>query len=189
MSSLHKVTSERYKSKFSYHKSLRINARKCFPSAFCYGVVSDGYVNLFVHSWSHDRQKLCSPDNVGFLYYEVISSPFIIFNFYLDVLARIILKHCDKFVLWALISGLDLNECRNSTAFSPVNCFSLRKDKIKQIIFLHAVKLSKRLAVQSCQVVNSAYVINVFNKYKFGVEFYSPYLSIERPKNKREKDK
>ena len=152
-------------------------------------MVSDRYVNLFVHSWSHDRQKLCSPDNVGVLYYQVISSPFIIFNFYLDVLARIILKHCDKFVLWALISGLDPNECRNSTAFSPKNCFSLRKDQIKQIIFLHAVKLSKRLAVQSCQVVNSAYVKNIFNKYKFGVDFYSPHLSIERPKNKREKDK
>ena len=145
--------------------------------------MSDGYVNLFVHSSSQNRQRLYSPDNVGTLYYEIISSPFILFKFYFDVLARIIFDHSDKFILPALISGLDSNECRKTTACSPMNCFSLKKNKIKQTIFQHAVKLSKRLASQFCQVVNPNYIINVFDGYKFGADFYNPYLSIERPKN------
>ena len=81
---------------------------------------------------------------VGTLFYDVISSPILLWKFYLDVLARIVLNHCDKFILLVLLSGFDTNGCRNSTVCNSENCFSFKKVKIREIVFLHAVTLSKK---------------------------------------------
>ena len=102
-----------------------------------------------------------------------------LWKFYLDVLVRIVLNQCDKFILPALLSGLDTDECRNSTVCNSKNCFGFKKVKIREIVFLNAVKLSKRLAIYSCLNVNPDFIIKVFDTYKRGVDFNNSYLSID----------
>ena len=50
----------------------------CMPPPLLDGVLIRGAVNLHVHSRSQDRQKLYNPNNLGTLFYEVISSPFLL---------------------------------------------------------------------------------------------------------------
>ena len=46
---------------------------KHFPSQLSYGIVSGGCVNLFVHSFVIDRQKMFDESaNFGTLFYEVV---------------------------------------------------------------------------------------------------------------------
>ena len=72
---------------------------------------------------------------------EIRSSSFLLWKFYLDTFGKIILNQCDKLLLPALIANTDENECRNPTVCSLSNCFKLKKDKIKEKMFLNAVKL------------------------------------------------
>ena len=107
-------------------------------------------INLSVHSSSKGRKKSHCPDD----FCEFISSPFTLWKFYLDVQARILLSCCDKFILPILLSGLGTDE--------SISFLSDSKN-IRETIFLHAVKLSKRLAVYSCLTVNSDFIIKVFD--------------------------
>ena len=47
-------------------------------------------------------------------------------------------------------------------------------------MFEAALKLSKKLAEQSCMSANSYHIIDVFNTYKRGVDFRNQYIAIER---------
>ena len=85
------------------------------------------------------------------------------------------------------MSGFNTDECRNATVCTSENCFGFRKDKIREIVFLHAIRLSKRHAVYSCRTVNSDFIINVFDTRKRGIDFYNPYLSINRYQEEKEK--
>ena len=49
-------------------------------------------------------------------------------------------------------------------------------------MFLNAVKLMKRLVIQSCQAVSFNYIRNVFSEYKLWKDYFNPYLTIDRPK-------
>ena len=141
-----------------------------FPVHLTYGVISDDHVKLFVHSSVTDRQKMFNENgNFGVLFYEVINSPFLLWKFYVDVLARIVFNYCDKYILPFLLSGLN-DDCRNYTVCTPSTCFGMKKVKVKEIVFDAALKLSKKLSEQSCMSVNSYYITDVFNTYKRGVE-------------------
>ena len=83
-------------------------------------------------------------------------------KFYLDILARNVLP--------ALLSGFK-NDCRKHAVCTPSTCFGLRKIKIKEIVFVNALKFSKKLAEHSCMCVNSCYIVDAFNNYKQGVAF------------------
>ena len=104
---------------------LTIDVLDLFPVELTFGVISDGDINFFVHSSVHDRQKLNGPDNFGALFYEVISSPFILWKFYIDFLGRTVLNYCDKLIVPALLSGMEI-ECRNFNICKPLTCFGLK---------------------------------------------------------------
>ena len=70
-----------------------------------------------------------------------------------------------------MLSGLGTDESINFVSDSK---------KIRETTFLHAFKLSKRLAVHSCFTVNSDFIIKVFDTYKRGVDFRNSYLSMDR---------
>ena len=142
-----------------------------FPE-LTYGVISDGAVNLFVHSSVHDRQKLYGPNNFGTLFYEVIGSPFILWNSYLDVLARIVLNYCDKLIVPALLSGIEI-ECRSFPLCNPLNCFVMKKEKIIDIVFSSGISLP------------NYYMLEVFSTYQLGKDYNNPYLSIDRDNKKK----
>ena len=90
---------------------------------------------LFIHFSVCDRQKLCGENtNFGMLYYEVVNSPFILWKFYLNILGRIVLNHCDKYIIPALLSGLDTDDCRK--VCTPMHYFGLKIKKRKVFLFL-----------------------------------------------------
>ena len=64
---------------------------------------------------------------------------------------------------------------------------ALEKIKLERLFFLHAIRLSKRHTVYSCRTVNSDFIINVFDTRKRGIDFYNPYLSIDRYQEEKEK--
>ena len=159
-------------------ETLKFNCFDCLPPALTDGVLIRSDVNLFVLSSSHDRQKLYNPNNFGTLFCEVISSPLLLWKFYLDILSRLVFNYCDKFILPAVMSGFHTNECRRSNACTIYNCFCFKK--VREVVFLYAVKLSKRLAIHSNLSVDESFIKKVFSTYKRGSDFYNPYLSIER---------
>ena len=137
------------------------------------------HVNLFVHSSVNDRQKLFDEySNFGPLCFKVINCPFLQWNFYLDILVRIVFNYCDKYILPTLLSDLS-NNCRNYT-IDRFNCHNMKKNKVKEIVFEAALKLSKQLVEHACMSVDSFFIIDVYNNSKQGVGFRNQYLTIEK---------
>ena len=66
-------------------ETLKIGYFENFPMGLYCSVISRDRINLFVHSSSQDRQKLFGPNNFDTLFYEVISSPFILLMFWLGL--------------------------------------------------------------------------------------------------------
>ena len=68
-----------------------------FPVRLRSSVLYVSEVHLFIHTnFSKDHQKPYSKNNFGVLYYEVVSSPFLLFKSYLDIIDRVIFNLCDK---------------------------------------------------------------------------------------------
>ena len=120
------------------------------------------------------------------LYYEVVSSPFLILKNYLDIIGRVILNQCDKTFLPELFKGEDESQCRECTVCLPKNC--LPRKKAKNIYNISAVRLIKRLAVATCQTVNSRQIIHCCETYTLWKHYHNPYLTIDRPKKEEKKD-
>ena len=61
------------------------------PTQLRYGVLLEEQITVFVHSSVINRQKLFDVGNCncGILFYESINSPFLLWKFYLDILAGI----------------------------------------------------------------------------------------------------
>ena len=52
--------------------------------------------------------------------------------------------------------------------------------KIKEVVYISAIKLIRRLVITTCQDANSHDFIECYNKYLNGVHYHNPYLSIDR---------
>ena len=62
--------------------------------------------------------------------------------------------------------------------------FWFKKNKVKEIVFKAALKLSKKLAQQPCVSTDFFFfVFDVFNTYKLGVDNRNQYLTIEQGKD------
>ena len=115
-------------------KKLTVDILGYFPVQLSYGIIIDGHVNLFVNSSVNDRQKLFDENsNFRALFFEVINSPFLLWKFYLDVLARIVFNYCDKYFLRTSLSDLTDN-CRNYTICALFSCHNMKKNKVKEIV-------------------------------------------------------
>ena len=126
-----------------------------------------------------DKQQPYSQKNYGKLHYEEITSPFILFKNYLDIIGKVIFNYSHKYLLPVLFASEDHSSCfAKYNAFSATNCFSERKRKFKEKIYLNAVKLIRRLVVSTCQSTNAYTFINCFCTYEPGVHYNNPYLSI-----------
>ena len=113
---------------------LTVDVLNYFPVQISHGTITDGHVNLFVHSSVNDRQKLFDKNsNFGTLSFEVINFPFLLWKFYLDVLARMVFNYCDKYILPTLLSDLTDNY-RNYTTCTRFNCYNMKKNNVKENI-------------------------------------------------------
>lgn len=125
-------------------KKLVIKLIDYFPVQLSYSVITDGCVNLFVHSAVMNRQKLHEA-NFGTFFYEVINSPFLLRKFHIETIARIVFNHCDKYIFPVLLSYLDNEfiDCRKFTVCTKFTCLNIKKFKVKEIVSEAAVKFQK----------------------------------------------
>lgn len=108
---------------------------------------------------------------------------------YLDILGKIILNQCDKYLLPALFEREETTKCRGPTDCSSSDCFCKKRKKLlRRSTFLFAVKMIKRLLNDSCQTITAPFIRNSFYDYKLWKDCFNPYLSIDRPYKKKEKD-
>ena len=112
------------------------------------GMVITEKVYLFAHTNVFIKNHLFR-SNFGSLYYESISSPFLLWKSYLDILCRAIFNVSYKFVLPILVSGVDLN-CRKFTAYTSRNCSGLKVKKVRAIFFKKQVEFCNKLSRTSC---------------------------------------
>ena len=142
------------------NKKLTIDCRKYFPAPIFHTVTYNSEIQLFVHvRFGPDRQRPYSKHNYCVLYYEMIS-PFIILKFYLDIIGRIILNQCDKYLLPALFENENKHQCRE-------------------------FKLIKGLVATSSQAIDHLTIRYCFDTYTLGKHYFNPYLSIDRPDKKK----
>lgn len=121
---------------------------------------------MFIHTnFGKDRQRPYSKENFGTLYYEVVTSPFVLFKLYLEIIGRLIFNFCDKNLFPALFNKIRFSKSRNKVV-----------NKVKENIFLFACKLIKKLVVAMSQIASC----DVYKNYKFGIDYYGPYLSTDR---------
>ena len=106
-----------------------------------------------------------------------------LWKFYLDVAARIVFNHCDKYTLPILFFSLEnesLNR-RNDAVCNEFTCPSIKKSKIQEIVFSATIVISKKKIVKRSSISVDPYFINyVYNNYDFGVDYRNQYLTIER---------
>ena len=148
------------------NKKLLFNVRELFPLNITSTVVYVPQVSLFVHVRFGKRNQRChSKKNYGILGYEEISSPFLLFKHYIDIIGRIVFNSCNKYLLPALFEGEDHSMCFDRyNVFSATSCFSEKKKKrkIKVKVYLFAVKLIRRMVISTCQSVTSYQFIHCF---------------------------
>ena len=134
--------------KISEHinKKLLVEIDKCIPMQLQFGVVAAKDINLFVHTNICDKKHVFDRyTNFGFLFYESMNSPFMIWKLYLHILCRVAFNVCDKSVLPVILSGVT-GDCRRYTACTSKNCSNMKINKIKAIFFREIVCFCKRLA-------------------------------------------
>ena len=114
------------------NKKSILDVRKYFPSDLYYRTTYNRDVFLFVHiQFGPDRQTSYSKNNYGMLYYEVVSSPFLIIKSFFDIIGKVILNQCDKVMLPELFKNEDGFQCRHCTVCLLKNCFPQKKKEAK----------------------------------------------------------
>ena len=149
-----------------------------FPCQFKQGFTLTYKIPLYVHI-----NIVIKNDRLYFriLLSESINSSLMLKKLYLDILSWIVFNVSHKFILPLLMSGsTDVNFCTNYTGCTYKNCLRLRKNKIEEIFFRELVESHKKLSEFCCDNVDPCFVIDVFKRYRKGVDFFSEYLDIER---------
>ena len=152
-----------------------------FPDQLKQGITLVQKIPLFVHKNIVMKNGSL---NFGGIYYESLSSPYLLWKFYLDVLCRIVFNVSREFIFPLLMSDLEGN-CTSFTVCTSKNCLRLKKNKIKAIFFRELVKFCKKISEFCCKNVNSDFIIDVFKRYKRGEYYFSCYLDIENEKFSR----
>ena len=104
------------------------------------------------------------------LYYENISSPFLVWKMYLDIIYRIPFNVSERFILPVFISNIKGN-CRNFTACTKETCPGLKRKTIETLFYKKLVEFCLYVLHASCKNVNDNFIHKVFNTYNRGRTF------------------
>ena len=111
------------------------------------------------------------------LFYETISSPFLLWQMYLDTICRIAFNISENFLLPISISNVKDN-CRTATACTNENCSGLKRKVIKTFFYKRLVELC--FSKDYCRNVNHSFMHDVYRTYKKNRDFFSNFLDIDR---------
>ena len=115
--------------------------------------------------------------NFGTLCYESINSPFLLGKFYLDIFCRIVFNVSQRFILPLILKSINA-DYRKNTVCTSSNCLYLKINKVKVIFFRELVNLCRKLRGLSYLGVNPYFIIDAFETYERGEDFFSQYLEI-----------
>ena len=90
-----------------------------------------------------------------------LNSIFSLFKLYIDAMSRILVHHCDVFIIPILYSGL-------KASIEDGASYENRRDKITASVFWRVRELAKRLTIQTCQSVDPDFIRFVFYNYNYG---------------------
>ena len=158
------------------NKDLRLSTVD-FPPEITFLCEKD--IFLFAYTNAYSRKIDLFGTNLVSLYYESVSSPFLLWKYYLDILCRIVFNYNSKHILAVILSGIML-DCRKFTVCSIENCANLKKEKVRVIFYREIAHFCKTLAEVSCQNVDPLFIIDAFNNYKRGIVLFSCYLEINK---------
>ena len=153
----------------SYMRKKFLIQTRLFPMCIINTILHAPEVRFFVSViTARDRQKPFSHNNFGAFFYEEVSSAFVLFKFYLDVIGRIIFNLCAKKLLPIILDKRFYHKK-----------YELKK-KVEDYTYFAVVKLIKRLVVSTCQEADPQNFIRAYETYQRGVHLLNPYLSIDR---------
>ena len=113
-----------------------------FPTQLAEGIVSAKKIYLFAHT----NLTPCREDpfavNLGGLYYESISSSFLLWKFYFNLLDRIVFNICQCDILPLLILKSFYGNYRIFTVCNSKNCRNLILNRIKKLFYKEMVDFS-----------------------------------------------
>ena len=73
----------------------------------------------------------------------------------------------------------------NINRFLQTLFFFKKKKKLKEVVYLSAIQLIRRLVISSCQTTNPYPFIECLNTYLPNVHYKNPYLSTDRLRKRR----
>ena len=119
----------------SINKTFFVPIEEFHPSVI-EGVVLAEKIYILVHTnVFNDKDDLCGRSaNLGSLYYESVSSLFLLWKLYLDTVCRIAFNVPEKFLVPIFISNVGDN-CRTATACNKENYSGLKPKVIKTFLF------------------------------------------------------
>ena len=151
-----------------------------FPPSIREGIVVAEKIYLFAHinAFIDKDDPFRKSKNFASLYYDSISSPFLLFKMYLDTLYRILFNISETFILLALLSSVR-GSCRSFTACTSENFPGLKSRTVKAVS-TKAPRIVLYLVRSSCKNVNPSFVQDVYNSYKRDRDFFSCFLEFDR---------
>ena len=94
------------------YKNLSLLTSK-FPLEIIKGVLSGNFIFLFAHRNAYWRTNYQFGENLGLLYYESITSPFLLWKLYIDIMCQMVFNFGTSCILSTLNSSIEL-DCFNS---------------------------------------------------------------------------
>ena len=145
-----------------------------FPIQISEGVVPAKKIYLFAHtnivssvSSGEDPFGL----NLDGFYYKSVTSPFLLWKAYQDILVRTVFNLSYEGLLPLLVPNSSYGACRHFTACNSKNYRNLILNKIKTIFHKEIAVFCKRIDVISCNLFNPYAVTETFENYQRSVDF------------------
>ena len=114
--------------------------------------------------------------NLGAFYYGSVTSPFLLWKTYLNILSLIVFNSCYRHILSQFVPNSSYGTCRDFTVCAPKNCRGIVPNKIKAIFYKDLV-FCNRIATLSCALFNLYVIIETFNSYQRVIDFFRVLLT------------
>ena len=160
-----------------------INKNLCVPIEQFQASIREGIVIaeknfIFAHKNIFIEKDDLFGRNFGSLYYESISSLFLLWKMYLDTLCRIFFKVSEKSVLPVFIISVR-GTCRSFTACTTQNCPGLKSKIFRTVFYIRLVEFCLYLICSSCKNVNLNFIYDIYRNFKRGRDFFSCFLEFD----------
>ena len=147
-----------------------------FPIQISHRIIAAKKIYLFPHVNVISSREDPFGLNLGGFYYESVTSPFLLWKTYLNILSLIVFNSCYRHILSQFVPNSSYGTCRDFTVCAPKNCRGIVPNKIKAIFYKDLV-FCNRIATLSCALFNLYVIIETFNSYQRVIDFFRVLLT------------